>query len=288
MTILALVSCSSSTNSVSTTSNTNEKLDAVRTINSTIQPLPHATLTTSQEIDWPVGVIPWDRFTLPVIAPSGLFAAVQLGAGAPHEVVIGHANDSFNSTTISIHPLDPSQGVSLNSTTIDVQGLLLSRAADEIGVFVEAPRGDEGRWIGRIDWKTGILSWIISDEAINAFPTVNNNGEIAWSRRPNDEDRFHLVAHMSGKIHLIDDGKSDWLFPVLLKGNRLRAYRLLDGRLSIVELDLLASNPMLTAISYVIIEDGATRQHAWQIATTNPYTSGSRSTCLLSIQFVDA
>ena len=235
----------------------------------------NASVTTSHEIDWPVGVLPWDRFTLPVISPNGLHAAVQLGRIPPKNIIVGHSNKQFDSTIISLHPLDPSHGMTMPPLTIEARGLLLSRAADDIGVFVESPRAEAGRWIGRINWETGKLSWIVANEAINAFPTVNRNGDIAWSQRDAEDDRFHLVVQTNNGKQIIDDGESDWLYPMLLGRDRLRAYRLKKGELRLVEFDLHTATPLLTAISHLIMEEGATRHHVWQIATTNPHASGS-------------
>jgi len=273
--VLIFVGCSGEQNTTNPSTNNNASVDALRTLNETIKPITTATVTTSNEIDWPVCILPWDRFTLPVFAPSGMYAAVQLGKSPDPSVIVGNTNEPVETTTISIHPLDPNGGKSLRPIQVQTRGLLLSRASDEIGVFVESPKGENGRWLGRIDWKTGKLQWLVADNEINAFPTINSQGEIAWSRKTTDENRFHLVVHTTHGKQVIDDGESDWLFPLLLGSDRMRAYKLYDGKLSIVEFNLLAEDPLLTAVSYRIMESGATRELVWHVATTNPHTTGS-------------
>jgi hypothetical protein len=77
------------------------------------------------------------------------------------------------------------------------------------------------------------------------------------------------VKTLSG-TRIIDDGKSDWLLPFFVGTDRLRVYRIYEKQLALVELDLRTRDPLLTAMSLAIVESGATRQLAWQIATTNP------------------
>ena len=71
----------------------------------------------------------------------------------------------------------------------------------------------------------------------------------------------------------IDDGTSDWVMPMFLGIDKLRVFKLAGGEMSLVELDLRARDPLLTAITLPIVNEGATRQLAWQIASTNPVAS---------------
>ena len=66
------------------------------------------------------------------------------------------------------------------------------------------------------------------------------------------------------------------LAPSIFVGtDRLRVFRIYENQLAVVELDLRARDPLLTAMSLPIVESGATRQLAWQIATTNPSFAGN-------------
>jgi len=253
------------------------KAAALQTLAQALTPATNATLATSIDIDWPAGVLPWDRFTLPVISPNGLHAAVQLGKTPPIQVLCGNDNTNIDTTTIELHMLDPMQGRRISPLIIGRSGLILSMYANDSEVLVESPNGEQGRWIGKIDWATGNFQWIVSDDAINAFPTMNSRAEFAWSRRLQDENRFHLVIKTHRGERIIDDGESDWVMPTFVGTDRLRAYRIKDDGLSLVEFDLLASNPMQTAMTFEIVEKGATRALAWQIASTNPKRVGSTS-----------
>lgn len=250
-----------------------DKLSAFRTLSEAIKPASNASITTSTEIDWSAGILPWDRYTLPVFSPDGLHAAVQLGKPPSIHCLSGNTNTPIDTTTIELHIIDPINGRRFSPLHIGRSGLLLSRTSTNRSVLVEAMMGESGRWIGQIDWATGNLTWIVSDEYINAFPSMNTKEELAWSRKNTTEDRFYIVVKTPSGTRIIDDNKSDWLLPVFLGNDRLRVFRIIDGKLHLVELDLRARDPLLTAISLPIVEEGGTRELAWQIATTNQSSS---------------
>ena len=272
--IFALTSCSESQLSTSITTNTTKKRDAIHTLNRTIGLAAGAKVSTSTDIDWSVGVLPWDRFTLPVFSPDGIHTAVQLGTPPSFAILAGTNNNPVESTTIELHVLDPVQGRQTSPLIIDQQGLILSRAANDSVIFVESPKGALGRWIGQIDWETGVVEWLVDDDEINTFPTTNLRNDLAWSRRAQDENRFHLVVRTNQHQRTIDDGTSDWVFPSFLGNDRLRVFCINNGQLSLVELDLNARDPLLTAMSLTLLESRGSRVTAWQIATTNPVTTG--------------
>lgn len=246
---------------------------AIRTLHETIDHATSATISTSTEVDWNVGVLPWDRRTLPVISSNGLNAAVQLGPTPSIDTLIGNLNEPVESTSIEMHTLDPVHGSSTPPSIIKQTGLILSRFANDYVFFVESPKGEQGRWIGEISWSTGTLTWLVNDNSINAFPTANLKGDVAWSRQHPDEDRFHLVIRTAQSQKSIDDGESDWVFPKFLDKDRLRIFRINGGKLSLVELDLSTSDPLLTAMSLPLLGTGGSRSVALQIATTNPLSA---------------
>ena len=249
------------------------RIAALNTLGQTIIPTLNATTTTSTEIDWSAGHLPWDRYTLPLISPNGLHATVQLGTPPSTLLLSGTENEAVKSTTIELHILDPVQGRRISPLHIGREGLLLTRAGSDTYVLVESPNGENGRWIGQIEFATGNITWIVADENINAFPTINNLGEMAWSRRSLQDDRFHLVVKTLHGQRVIDDGESDWLMPAFLGNDRLRVYTIADGKLSLQELDVRARDPLLTTITLPIVDTGATRELIWQIATTNSTAS---------------
>ena len=270
---IGLASCGESQKTSKPLATTETKLAAIKTLNAIIKPSTSATVTTSNDIDWPVGDLPWDRFTLPLISPNGLHAIVQLGKTPGLDILCGLENTPVTTTSVELYALDPLQGRRISPLVVDRKGLVIGRGANDQFALVELPAGENGRWIGEIDWATGSLRWIVSDDAINCFSTTNPAGDIAWSRREQDDNRFHLVVKTSRGQRVIDDGSSDWLLPSFVGNGRLRAFQILNGRLTLVEFDLRATDSMQTSIALPIIQSGATREIAWQIATTNSGTT---------------
>lgn len=272
-----LCSCGGAPKTAKPVASLETKREAMNTLNSILTPAKKALVSSSHDIDWPAGELPWDRITLPVISPNGLHAIVQLGKTPPIALLCGNTNAPVQTTTIELHALDPIRGRRIAPFTIERSGLLLGRSANNDFTLVSAPNGDQGRWIGKVDWATGALRWIVSDDAINCFPTTNELGSLAWSRRSQEENRFHLVVKTQSGQRVIDDGESDWLLPCFVGQDRLRAYKITNGRLALVEFDLRATNPILTSIALPILQSGATRAIVWQIATTNPFAPSSSS-----------
>jgi hypothetical protein len=270
-----LNSCATSNTTTKPNVSKQDKLDVIQSLNETISVVPSATVTTSDDIDWHVGVLPWDRFTLPSISPNGLHAAVQLGTHPSIDFLCGHSNTSVDSTTIELHQLDPMRGKTTTPIVLEHSDLILCGSASNHSFLVEAPMGKNSRWIGTVDWSTGIISWIVSDNNLNAFPAMNIYGDIAWSQQPPKSKRFYLILMKNGKKQIIDDGISDWIAPTYVDSDRIRVYRLNKGKLDLVEIDLNAREPLLTTISLTIMESGASRATAWQIASTNPTMIGT-------------
>ena len=264
----AMQACGSTTKTAMPQANEEDRIAALQVLNQTIKPTANSTTTTSTDIDWIAGVLPWDRFTLPVISPNGLHAAVQLGTPPKISSLCGNDDSVIDSTTIELHILDPIEGRRISPLHIGREGLILSPAADDHGVLVEVPMGDGTRSIGKIEWATGSLNWLVDDEYVNAFPTINSNHDLAWSRRVANENRFYLVLQTLRGQRIIDDAVSDWILPRFLGNDRLRVFKINNGTLSLVELDLRARDPLLTSITLPIVDEGATRKLAWQISST--------------------
>ena len=267
---LCLYGCSSMQSRIVPTASDEERAAAIRTLAEAIKAAPDAEQSASADIDWTIATLPWDRFTLPVIAPSGRHAAVQLGPPPPRSTIFGDTPGTAPDTVIELHSLDPQAAQRTTPRRAAEDGLLLSRFADDQSVLVEAPRGEAGRWIGRVEFATGAVEWIVEDSSINAFPALGPRGALAWSRRDRSDDRFHLVVRSGGRTRIIDDGTGDWLFPQFTAPGQLRAWRITDGGLHLVQLDLASRDPLLTQIDVLLVPTGATRALAWQLATTNP------------------
>jgi len=268
--ICFLLGCGSTQRTVNKPVSSATKQEALRSLHAAIKPATNAVVMSSNDIDWPIGSLPWDRFTLPVISPDGTHAAVQLGPSVPTKVLTGTDTTSLSHTLIELHCIDPVNGQEIEPIVVKQQGLLLGRNANNGEFLVEAPRGSAGRWIGKIDWETGKLRWLVNDDSTNAFPALNRHGDLAWSRQLKGKSNFHIVVKTVTGQRVIDDGESDWIMPSFAENNRLYVYRIQHGSLALVSLDLNARNPLLTASSLLLMDSGATREQAWQIATTNP------------------
>ena len=107
--VFVIQACGNGLKSSSSSASVEDKLAAIKTLRDTIKPV-NVTVTTSTEIDWPVGILPWDKFTLPVFSPNGLHAAVQLGKSPSVQILCGNANTEVDTTTLEIHLLDPLEG----------------------------------------------------------------------------------------------------------------------------------------------------------------------------------
>lgn len=157
----------------------------------------------------PVGRVPFDGMTLPLVSPDGRFIASQTGPAPTWEAILADpAAAVLSGTTISAFAIierpkasggtNERSGPSIQAIawpTPRTAGLLLGRSCDNGGFLVESQRpGNPGaRWIGRVDWVTGELSWLVQNDRINAFATLGPAGELIYSRFNTDRRAFDLV-----------------------------------------------------------------------------------------------
>jgi len=175
----------------------------------------------------PVGKLPYDGITLPLISPDGLHFATQSGRTPSWETLFALRGQSAPSgLRISTYQLEfptppapgteppkpdpkkPPRTASISPLRHDEpprSGLLLGRAADNRGFLIEAPQppdpgtGDAAgaRSIGRISWLTGKLEWLIRDGRVNAhavLPPDASPATLAFVRREPAAASFHLVV----------------------------------------------------------------------------------------------
>lgn len=135
----------------------------------------------------PLGRVPFDAQVLPLISPDGNFLATQTGDAPDWPTLLAEKGATPNLTTkirifdISQRPpreITPDQPLPLS--------LLLGRSTDDRGFLVESPRPNGSRSIGRVDWRTGKLTWLIQSARVNAFATWNTRGDLAWMSRAED------------------------------------------------------------------------------------------------------
>jgi hypothetical protein len=93
---------------------------------------------------------------------------------------------------------------------------MLGRSYDADGFLIEAPQVDGSRWIGYVAWRTGELTWLVSDEFVNAFGCLGPDGRLAWSRRSADADddaHFELVIRHGERQWTLHSPRESWLMP---------------------------------------------------------------------------
>lgn len=153
----------------------------------------------------PVGQVPYDGMTLPLISPGGRYLATQSGASPTWEAVLAQPG-SFVAASTRIGafeiPGDSELSGALKSDDDDPRkankggavrpiswpkalpsGVLLGRSCDDRGFLIESPRPDGARWIGKVSWVSGAVDWLVQDSAVNAFATFGPRGELIFCRR---------------------------------------------------------------------------------------------------------
>lgn len=195
----------------------------------------------------PLGRLSYDGLLLPLVRPGGKYLAVQEGATTPWETILARpdATPAFY-TKIVIYRIEFDADVRRHSLAhhLDLEEIgFLGRSCDDEGFLVEAPQPDGSRWIGKVDWKTGAIDWLIKgghDATVNAFAAISSDGRLAWCRRTQDEDRFQLfVQHNDGTMSRLHSDNGEWLMPVWANdGRSLFAWHLADsGALELTVMD---------------------------------------------------
>jgi hypothetical protein len=188
-------------------------------------------LDVSAQISWRmIGAVEYDDFSIPLSSPDGRFLAVRAGAPPAWPAILARPDARrLPVVPFEILRLDAAGVVSLQT----IRGpWLLGRSADEIGFLVEGYRPDGARRIGRVDWGTGEVTWLIDDEFVNAFATIGVDGTLAWCRRSvNARGLDLMVRRPDGQTWTVKSQfDRSWLDPVIAPdGRTIFALRKGDG-----------------------------------------------------------
>ena len=220
---------------------------------------------------WGIGAIPWNSTTLPLLSPNGQWIATSTGDIPSNAMRLALPGASVpENAKIEIWEVLPSRsGIRLQNT---ISGsVLLTDSADDEGFLVESPRADGSRWIGKIDWRTGNLQWLVQDNHVNTMPSLGPRGRLAWCVRTQQEIEFSLAIRFQDEREFVlpvNDG--EWLLPMWSdRSSRLSAWRLgEDGTLSIVSIDGESPDTLESSIKQALIMAGANRWDALR-ATAN-------------------
>lgn len=228
----------------------------------------------------PCGHIPYDDLTLPLNSPDGRYVATQTGIAPSIDTL--HA--TLESTVplasgIAIYRIDtqPDQSALLVQVATLDQPFVLGRSADAEGFLVEAPQVDGSRWIGKVAWTSGALTWLIRDEYCNAFATLGPGNRLAWVRRGAHSFVFELVVRTPSEQWSIADERMNWLLPVFdATGDGVFALRLGDtGVLEGVYVRGRTETAMRQSMRTIRLSVGARLDAAYQSVVAHPSIVGA-------------
>lgn len=169
----------------------------------------------------PLGTVPYDNMALPLISPDGRFLAVQTGAPPTWPTALAEPGaDVPVATQLQVYEVDLRENLELTDrrpptlVTSLSEPALLGRTCDAEGFLIESPREDGSRWIGKANWQSGEIQWLVTGSDVNAFAAMGLGGRLAWSRRPVDGEQFELVVRSgSGDEWSVAAPGDNWLMP---------------------------------------------------------------------------
>ena len=223
---------------------------------------------------WTIGSLPWNSTILPLVSPDGHWLATSSGKPASSAARIGlpGATPPLGSRLEIWEVLAGHSGLREHAA-LELP-LVLTDAADNEGFLVEAPQSNGSRWIGKVDWRTSELTWLVDDDAVNAMPVIGPRGRLAWCTRQRDEKRFSLAVQFPGSgTFEVSANRGEWLLPMWSRrSTRLSAWQLGDGGvLTLVSMDGDSPESMAGPAGQVLVMSGANRWDAFK-ATANRTT----------------
>ncbi len=203
----------------------------------------------------PLGSIPTDGVTLPVLSPDGRHLAVQTGVAPDLATALARPGERAPlASRVALYRIDPRGIVRLGESD---GGLILGRNADARGVLVESVRPDGARWIGRLEWNTLDIEWLVQDGNVNAFGAFGADGTIVFSSRRPTERVFDLVVRKDGSSRrLPGDGTRSYVFPCMsADGSRVFAFSLRDGVLELASADTTSDEALKQSLVRSFVTD---------------------------------
>lgn len=155
----------------------------------------------------PLGVMPYDGVSLPLLSPDGRFAAASIRQAPSWPALL--ASDSAIRTPadvqIAVFPLGPGLNAGSGLPVILPPGCVLGRSADAEGFLVERDLDDGSRWIGKVSWVSRSVRWLIADEHFNFHATLLPAADpgapgpsLAFARRRVGRSQSELVIRPLG------------------------------------------------------------------------------------------
>ncbi len=196
-----------------------------------------------------LGAVPFDSQTLPLTSPDGRWIATEHGAPPPWGAVLAAPGEmpppglrisAYQVARGDGSPLPTGMGMNEMKWKDRLPlGLLLGRSCDDRGFLVEAPQRDGSRWIGRVEWTTGRLEWLVrgtdpgieNHVVIAAFASYGPSGELAYSRLDSVGGAFDLIVRTrpedprTERVLVSADGSESYLCPTF-SADRSHVYAL--------------------------------------------------------------
>lgn len=230
----------------------------------------------------PLGHVPYDNFSLPLVSPDGRFLATEAGIAPTWEMALAEPGaQAPGATHVDVFRLDlrtsipeqqrqPPQRVAVVSEPV-----LLGRSSSVDGFLVEAPRDDGARWIGLASWQTGEIRWLVQDEHVNAFASLGPDGRLAWCRRRLGQEHFELVVRRHGEEFVMTSPDEDWLMPHWSgRGDGIFAFPLREGHLDLAHMIASSKEALRQSMRLTPVAVGANVYIAYQTMTATVTTLG--------------
>jgi hypothetical protein len=224
----------------------------------------------------PLGAVPYDNLSLPLVSPSGAFIVTQSGFPPTWPTLRAEANaEPPIDTKLHVFMLEYSPGARPVLVASIEESVLLGRACNDNGFLVESPRSDGSRWIGLCDWSSGAIEWLVAGSNVNTFATLSRHGDLAWCRRAINDANFEIVVrtHNGAELTLATPGE-DWLMPTWgEQRDRLFAFHLRGGELSATFHSLLSESALNRPLHQLPLAIEASVDTAFQSMVPHPATT---------------
>ncbi len=242
---------------------------------------------------WHLGDLPGVNAVLPMLSPDGTRIAIATGVVPSMTTRLALPDAPMpNGAGVTIWEILPGRGGLREQISLPA-GLLLTDSGDESGFLVERPNTDGSRWIGKVDWYTGDIEWLVAGDTVAAFPALGRDGRLAWCERAVDDTMFNLVVRLTTDGHehretVIPHGDGDWLFPTWSnRSNRLSAFMLTPAQLSLFSMDASTPAALQDSVRSIPVMAGARRADAMLAAMGRHHVMGTGHSPLEEVFFYD-
>lgn len=230
----------------------------------------------------PLGAVPYDDLSLPLVSPDGMYLVSQTGYPPTWPTLRAEPSAEVPiDTQLAIYRIDfkPNQqgiGRTVLQSYVDAPALL-GRACNEQGFLFESPRDDGSRWIGLCHWSSGDIEWLVTGLDVNAFATINRDGDLAWSRRRSGSTNWEVVVRSNTGVELIlATPDENWLFPTWgQQRDRLFAFHLHNRELSATYHSLASESALNRPLYQLPLAVQATIDTAYQSLAPHPTSTAA-------------